>query len=66
MKLILDFDDFHWLSPENCIDTLNTLVKIVPDIKISLFTVAYLRGRYLHENQEWCNSVNKLIKSKKG
>lgn len=63
MNLVLEFDDFHWLHPENCLDSIYYLIKIHPAIKISLFTVPCLRGRNLNENKEWCDNVRKLIES---
>ena len=38
MNIVLDFDDFHPKSPENCIDDIDKLVDACNDIKITLFT----------------------------
>ena len=61
MNLVLEFDDFHFLDPENCLKTINKYVNIIPKIKISLFTVPMLRGIPLFMNQAWCYQVRNLI-----
>lgn len=61
--LILEYDDFHWKSPENCLDSLYKFIALRPDIKITLFTTPLHSGLRLSENQGWCNEVRKLIES---
>lgn len=63
-KIILEFDDFHWRSPENCIDTVESLVSKYPKIKINLFTVPCLHGYSISYDTSWLNRVKSLIKSK--
>ncbi len=61
--LVLDFDDFHHLSPENCIGQVKNIAKLFPSVKILLFTIPRLRNIPLKDNQEWCNDVRNLINS---
>jgi predicted deacetylase len=61
MKLILEFDDFHWDHPENCIVTINKLINYSPSVKISLFTVPNLREKPIYLNKNWCSEVSELI-----
>jgi hypothetical protein len=63
MKLILEFDDFHWRYPENCISEIQELVDEFPDIKISLFTTALLSNLPISNNVEWVSKVKKFILS---
>lgn len=62
-NLVLEFDDFHWRSPENCIHEVDELIKEFPDIKISLFTTPLLNNLPLYENKDWINQVRSYIKS---
>lgn len=59
-KLILEYDDFHWDSPENCLDTIYKFVGKYPRIKITLFTPTALRGKRLSQNKLWCIEVSKI------
>lgn len=62
-NLVLEYDDFHWLNPENCIETIRRFKKLVPNIKLTMFTVPYLRSKALFENKEWCYEVRELVSS---
>lgn len=62
-KLVLEFDDFHWKVPENCLHEVETLVSEFPTIKISLFTPSMLNNQPLTENRDWVIKVRKLIES---
>lgn len=62
-NLVIDYDDFHWLRPENCLDTLKKFVEIIPDIKITLFTIPFLRNMRIIDGISFCNEVNKLVES---
>lgn len=59
-RIVLEYDDFHWLSPENCLDVVERFIENFPDIKITLFTVPMLRQRPLWDNSEWCDKVRAL------
>lgn len=61
--LVLEFDDFHWRSPENCLDTIDLLVKACPTIKLSLFTVPNLAGLPIWTGAGFCKRVISLCES---
>ena len=63
MNFILDFDDFHYKSPENCLSTIYKLISKIPNIKLSLFTVPMLDGLPIFENKKWCTELMYLIES---
>lgn len=58
--LVLEFDDFHWQAPENCLALVKRYIEIEPSIKISLFTVPCLRGHPLFDDKQWCKDVASL------
>lgn len=60
-SLILDFDDFHWKKPQNCIDTIRLLHKIRPDIKLSFFVSPNYENHLLTFDKKWCKEVKELI-----
>lgn len=60
-KLILEFDDFHWKSPENCLDTIEKYVEAIPNIKINLFTSPKHTNLPIESNKLWCKRVKELI-----
>jgi hypothetical protein len=62
-NLVLEFDDFHWRQPENCLKEIEYLISKFPDIKLSLFCTPALGGNYLDENTDWCNTVKFYIDS---
>lgn len=61
--LTLEYDDFHWKSPENCLDFIEKQVKKYPDIKFSLFTSFMYQGFDIKDNLDWVSRVTKLIDS---
>jgi hypothetical protein len=62
MNLILEFDDFHWKEPENCLEDINALVALYPNrFKATLFTTPRHSGLPLSTNKVWCDNVRKLI-----
>jgi predicted deacetylase len=63
MNLCLEYDDLHWKSPENCLEHIENLVNMFPDIKLSFFTVPMLRGNPLNLDQEWCKKIRDYIDS---
>jgi predicted deacetylase len=63
-NLILEYDDFHWKYPENCLKTIKKFIEIIPNIKISLFTTPKHSGYKLSSNKEWCEEVKNLINDK--
>src|SRR5690606_1732983 len=63
MKIILEFDDFHFLAPENCLEQIETLVTLYPNIVINLFTVANLRNVPMDQSPTWCSEVRELIQN---
>lgn len=62
-KIILEYDDFHWKFPENCLDFLELIINKYPVLKISLFTTPIHSFLPLSQNNEWCKRVKKLIES---
>ncbi len=62
MKLVLEFDDFHWRSPENCIHSIQFLISACPAIRLSFFTIPLLDGLRLSDDAQWCDAVLELIK----
>jgi len=61
--LVLEYDDLHFLEPEDCLPQIQELVRTFPDIKISFFCPPLLRGTPIYKNMEWCAEVRKLIES---
>lgn len=61
--VIFDFDDLHWLEPEDCLGTIEEIVEAVPDIKLSFFTVPDLRDNEIGKKRRWCNRLLNLIES---
>lgn len=59
--LILEYDDFHWKRPEDCLDTIYKFVEKFPQIKISLFTTPLHSRLGIFEAENWCNKVRELI-----
>ncbi len=62
-KLILEFDDLHFDHPENCIDDIRYLITKIPNIKLSFFTVPFLRHKAIYENMEFCKELKKYVDS---
>lgn len=63
MYLCLEFDDFHPSSPENCIEEIDQLVDLFPDIKLSMFTIPMLRGVPLWIDADWCRRVRAHVRN---
>lgn len=63
MNIIIEYDDFHWEMPENCLSSIYKIISEFPGIKISLFTIPFLRKKSLYEDRTWCRKVGKLIES---
>lgn len=61
--LVLEFDDLHWSGAEDCLNNIAYLVAKVPDIKMSFFTIPFLRLQELRENEMWCWHIREYIKS---
>ena len=61
--VIFDFDDLHWLEPENCLSTIQEIVDAVPDIRLSFFTVPNLREFAIGYKKKWCDEIIQLIDS---
>jgi len=61
--LVLEYDDFHFLEPENCLREVEDLVNLFPNIKISFFCPPVLRGIPLFKNLDWCDKVRPFIDS---
>lgn len=64
MKIIFEFDDLHWKSPENCLSTIEYLVERVPNIKLSFFCTPQHSNLPLSLNDIWCEKIKKFIDSK--
>jgi len=62
-RIVIEYDDFCHLDPENCLSTIQRLVARYPQIKVNMFTVPYMRGNPIHMDTRWVESVNKLIES---
>ena len=60
-ELILEYDDLHFQSPENCIEQIDELVRRHSGIKLSFFTVPMLRGVPLSHDMSWCSRIRKHI-----
>lgn len=63
MRMLLEYDDYHWKSPENCLSTIHRFVERYPSIKITLFTVPFHSHLPLQSNVQWCKDTRKLIQS---
>jgi len=61
MKLVLEYDDFHWMDPENCLDTVDKFVGRYPEIKLSFFSIPHLRGFPMNSGSGWCEEVREHI-----
>lgn len=62
-KLILEFDDLHFLNPENCLFEIKDLVSKFPNIKLSFFTVPNLRGVPIYNSTMFCEAIKSYIDS---
>jgi len=62
-SLVLEYDDLHFLDPENCLTQIEEFVRLFPSIKISFFSVPMLRGVPLYKNKDWCQKIEKYISS---
>jgi|GEM_PF-5536265 len=60
-QVLLDYDDFFWKEPYNCLTSIDKLLNAIPSLKIMLFTIPYLNKLSLSDNLEWCNRVRYLI-----
>lgn len=58
--LILEYDDLHWKSPENCIDQINKFVEFYPNIKLSFFTPVLLNNLQLNLDDGWVQRIREL------
>lgn len=63
MKLILEFDDFNPRADVNCLASVEALIDIFPDIKLTLFTSPLYEKTPLFSDKEWCNRVRNHIES---
>jgi calcineurin-like phosphoesterase family protein len=63
MKFVLEYDDLHFMEPENCIETIDRFVERYPDIKISFFTIPFLRGFPINGNEQWAERIREHIKN---
>lgn len=62
--LVLEYDDLHWLNPENCISDIERFVSFIPNIKLSFFTPILLRHSPLWGDEAWLNKIKGFIESK--
>lgn len=62
-KLVLEFDDLHWLEPENCISSIQELVKRHPNIKLNFFTVPFLRDNSILTHKEFYKEIHKYTEN---
>jgi len=63
MKVVFEFDDLHWKSPENCLFSIERLVSDIPNIKLSFFCTPLHSNLPLSWNPEWCDKIRSLIHS---
>jgi len=61
VNLVLEYDDLHFLPPENCMETIDKLVERFPDIKLSFFSIPYLRGFPVYADPEFCDKLRDHI-----
>lgn len=62
-NIILEFDDLHWLYPENCLEYIDAFVEDFSDIKLNFFAISFLRGQAIYLNDNWCNRLRKHIEN---
>lgn len=62
MYCVLEYDDFCDQAPENCLSELESLVKLIPKIKVTMFTVPAMRGQAITD-PNWIMRVRRLIES---
>lgn len=60
-KVLIDLDDYHWLAPENCLTFLESIIQIIPNCKLLLFTIPNLRDCPITQNNEWISRTISLI-----
>ncbi len=63
MQLILEFDDLHWKTPQDCMLTIDKLVQAVPFIKLSFFTTPHHSFIPIHSNPIWCMKLREHIEN---
>jgi hypothetical protein len=61
--LILEYDDLHWKSPENCLDVIEKAVSRYPSIKMSFFCTPMHSYLPLSRNRKWCDAIRSFISS---
>lgn len=62
-QVIFEFDDLHFTEPEDCLNEIDHLVKVIPNIKLSFFAVPMLRGNPIYENPLWIKRIHEHIKN---
>lgn len=60
MNLVLEFDDLHFLEPENCLKEIQFLVNKYPSIKLNFFCTPFLRNQKLSDNKIFCSKIKEL------
>jgi hypothetical protein len=63
MNLILEFDDLNPKDEVNCLSSIDKLVSLFPNIKLTFFTSALYDRVALFSNKEWCFKIKKYIES---
>jgi hypothetical protein len=61
--LVLEYDDLHFLQPEDCLDQITKFINLFPSIKISFFCPPFLRSVPLFKDSDWCSKIRKFIES---
>lgn len=64
MRLIIEFDDFHYDKSVDCLDSAEYLIKKYPNIVINFFTIPKYMGQPLYDSKLWCSEVADHIKNK--
>lgn len=60
--LILEYDDFHPNKEVNCLSTIQELVSLVPEIKLTMFTPSAYKLEPMFKEKDWTSAVRDLIK----
>lgn len=63
MKILLDFDDLYSEYPYDCLNSIDYLVKEIPNIKILLFTIPNLNNKKITNKNNFIERVKNHIKA---
>ncbi len=63
MNVILEFDDFNPQHNVDCLEEIEKLVNLFPDIKLTMFTTSMYEQNNMSHWKDWCDKVRKYIES---